>query len=136
MSEAEELEKQRRLLKREREEFSRNKEIERKWVESQKLLFDMKWKMLEDEWRKLAMEKERLSRKKQFYAHIEEYDSRRNENEICVSDFFSGVKSASSLRKRYRELIKIFHPDNLSGDTVVIQKINREYEELKKRMAG
>ena len=35
-------------------------------------------------------------------------------------------------KKRYKELTKIFHPDNLAGDTEVIQRINREYEQLKR----
>lgn len=134
---ADELNRQRRLLAQEREELSRNKAIQQKWVDSQKSLFDMKWKVLEEEWKKLAAEQEKLKRRRQFYSQIERFDSnKKNQGEICVSDFFCGVKSASSLKKRYKELIKIFHPDNLSGDTVVIQKINQEYEELKKRIAG
>ena len=31
-------------------------------------------------------------------------------------------------------MIKIFHPDNAEGDTDVIQKINEEYEVLRKRI--
>ena len=79
---------------------------------------------------------DQLKLKRQFYARVEEYDNRKsNRNDVDVSGFFSGVNTASSLKKRYKDLIKIFHPDNLSGDTVVIQKINREYQELKKSMA-
>ena len=31
--------------------------------------------------------------------------------------FFRGVDSELALRKRYKELLKIFHPDNKCGDT-------------------
>ena len=137
LAETQELKHQKRLLELEREEFARTKAIEEKRLEQQRSLFETKWKMLEDEWRKLAMEQEQLRLKKQFYARVEEFDRKKpGRNEIGVSEFFSGVNTASSLKKRYKDLIKIFHPDNLSGDTVVIQKINREYEQLKKSMAG
>ena len=136
LEEIQELKRQRKFLELEREAFSRNVAFEEKRLEYEKNLFDTKWKMLEEEWRKLAMEQEQLKLKRQFYARVEEYDNRKsNRNDVDVSGFFSGVNTASSLKKRYKDLIKIFHPDNLSGDTVVIQKINREYQELKKSMA-
>ena len=39
-----------------------------------------------------------------------------------------------ALKKRYRDLIKIFHPDNLAGDTNTIQMINEEYNEMKRSL--
>ena len=44
--------------------------------------------------------------------------------------FFSGVGSRQSLKKRYKDLIKIYHPDNLDGDKDTIQEINSEYNKL------
>ena len=41
-----------------------------------------------------------------------------------------GVGNEKSLRKRYKDLIRIYHPDNDAGDTETIQEINREYEKL------
>lgn len=46
--------------------------------------------------------------------------------------FFIGVESEQSLKKRYRDLIKIYHPDNPTGDTGTILEINREYDRLQK----
>ena len=42
------------------------------------------------------------------------------------------MRNELALKKRYKDLIKIYHPDNLDGDTGTIQEINREYERLKK----
>ncbi len=42
------------------------------------------------------------------------------------------MKNVLTLKKRYKDLTKIFHPDNVAGDTEVIQRINREYERLKR----
>ena len=47
--------------------------------------------------------------------------------------FFSGVDNIQTLKKRYKELTKIYHPDNMAGDTSTLQIINRIYESLKKR---
>lgn len=129
-----ELKQQKRLLEQEKQEFLRNKEYEEKRLEREKQLFDMKWKMLEEEWRKLVIEQERVERKKQFYTRMEEFEAseRKNCSDFQVSEFFHGVKNKGTLKKRYKDLIKIFHPDNLAGDTLVIQKINAEYEKLKK----
>ena len=49
-----------------------------------------------------------------------------------VSLLFAGADHPASVKKRYKDLIKIFHPDNTAGDTGMIQKINEEYEKLKK----
>lgn len=45
---------------------------------------------------------------------------------------FQGVKSPLALKKRYRDLIKIFHPDNIAGDHEMVLRINEIYEELKR----
>ena len=46
--------------------------------------------------------------------------------------FFRGVRNPLTLKKRYKDLIKIFHPDNMAGDKDIIQRINLEYERLKR----
>ena len=60
----------------------------------------------------------------------------QNEKVVIDMDFFVGTTGLVSVRKRYKELLKIFHPDNLNGDNKVLQQINREYEEQKKRYAN
>lgn len=44
----------------------------------------------------------------------------------AVQLLFRGVNNPA-LRKRYRDLIKIFHPDNLFGDGELAGQINKEY---------
>ena len=135
--EREELRRQQQQLERERQEFLRAKSFEEKRFAREKRIFDMEWQMLEEEWRRLAIEKERMGHKAHHSAHSsKESDTseRVMPSDVSVSVFFSGVKNMRMLRKRYRDLIKIFHPDNVSGDTDVIQKINEEYEMLKRRI--
>lgn len=131
------LEEQRRKLQREKEEFARRIEIEDRRLEQQQKLFDMKVKILEEELIKLAAEKREFEQQKEFYSKVNEFEQESsgygNDFNVVKGDmFFAGVGSRSSLRKRYRNLIKIYHPDNIDGDNNTIQEINREYDQLSK----
>lgn len=44
--------------------------------------------------------------------------------------YFKGVSNSSELKKRYKDLMKIYHPDNTAGDADVMRRIKAEYEEL------
>lgn len=61
-----------------------------------------------------------------------------NESDMKSTDdkativYFKGVTSEEGLKKRHRELLKIYHTDNQYGDTEVCQNIQREYDYLKK----
>lgn len=124
------LEEQRRAFEREQREFTRWAEREGRRLEQQQKLFDMKFKILEEELVKLATEKERIKKQKAFYRRVNEFTA-VSTNQVVRGDlFFSGVESKQSLKKRYRDLIKIYHPDNLDGDKNTIQEINSEYHKL------
>lgn len=85
---------------------------------------DIDRRRLDKEWAKLSAEKELMSERAPY------------ETRLDVSVFFQGVKNPLALKKRYKDLIKIFHPDNLAGDKEIIQRINREYENLKREYEG
>lgn len=127
------LDEQRRKLEREKQEFTRRVEIEDRRLEQQQRLFDMKVKILEEELVKLASEKQSIERKKEFYSKVDEFEKGSSQKKVVRGDlFFSGVGNKQSLKKRYKDLIKIYHPDNLDGDNDTIQEINREYDHLSK----
>lgn len=135
--ERKELEEQRRALEQERRSFSRRVEIEDRRLEQQQKLFDMKFKILEEELAKLATEKEQVRKQKEFYHKVSDFTAHSSgthnaaSNNVVKGDmFFSGVGSKQSIKKRYRDLIKIYHPDNLDGDQHTIQEINDEYSKL------
>ena len=85
---------------------------------------DIDRRRLDKEWARLSAEKELL----------EEHSVYEGVSEVSI--FFHGVNNPLALKKRYKDLTKIFHPDNLSGDTQMIQRINREYENLKREYEG
>lgn len=138
-----EREKKEFLRKKEKEkkEFQRQKEMEMRRISQEDQLFRMKWKLLEEEVQKLACEKQRMERQRSFYERVSDFERKGYEGiktpslrAVRGEMFFAGVTSELALKKRYRDLIKIYHPDNVSGDTGTIQEINREYDNLKNRL--
>lgn len=130
-----ELERERRKLEREKKEFSLSKRMEAKRMEKEKQLFEMKWKILEEELKKLADEKEQVEKQRKFYQYVTEHEKQEEAPAKIVSGdmFFVGVEDKQALKKRYKDLLKIYHPDNISGDVGTIQEINREYDRLQAR---
>ena len=130
--ERKELDEQKRMLDLEKKEFFRKVEIEDRRLEQQRSLFEMKFQILEAELLKLAAEREAMEKKKAFYDRVEEFQARS----YSLSDsqvgelFFRGVASQQSLKKRYKDLIKIYHPDNVDGDNSLVVEINKEYDHL------
>lgn len=142
MQARQELEEERRAFEREKKdslrELKKQKAVEE--LASQRLkkdqeLFDKKVEVLQRELRLLAYEKQKLEQEK---AVLKELKAKQQKVQtpapvpMNAKFFFKGVDSELALKKRYRDLTKIFHPDNLNGDTDTLKNINREYDSLKK----
>ena len=140
------LDEERRKLRREQREFEklkadfkRRNDMERKRLEQQDRFLKMKEKILMKELEKLAFEKRQFELQKDFYRRIQDNDelARRettDEPKIVRGEmFFTGVANRQSLKKRYKELLKIYHPDNVDGDNSTVVEINREYDQLSKK---
>lgn len=123
--------RQREEAKRREEELAR---------EEQRILYESRKKERQkiiDEARR-KQEKERNERRRR-----EEQDAKWNRGAGNVyhgngttkaqkkSMFFDGVQSLAELKKRYKENIKRYHPDN-GGDIEVMHSIQKEYEELER----
>lgn len=131
-----ELAEERRKLEREKEEFYILQRAEEKRMKQQIQLFDMKWQILEKELQQLAKDKQELAIEKEHCRRIKaecQGYSVGTSKLVRGEMFFSGVDSELGMKKRYKDLIKIFHPDNRDGDTRTLQVINKEYDEMKKQ---
>ncbi len=134
-AERKQLEEERRCLK---EEEARLLRI-RKRLDKDNELFDQKTEVLIRELRRLADDKDKLLKDKERFARekaafVERKNretKRRSVSEVTPRMFFEGVNSEVTLKKRYRELLKIFHPDNLCGNADIVVCINKEYDALK-----
>ena len=131
------LEMQREKLERERKDFCRQKEADAKFRAQEEYVLNMKQQVLEEELRKLADEKQHLERRREFYDRVRQYQQKQepavpaNPSIVKGELFFIGVQSEIALKKRYKDLVRIYHPDNVCGDTETLQEINREYDRLR-----
>lgn len=140
MQARQELEEERRAFEREKKdsllELKKQKSVEE--LASQRLkkeqeLFDKKVAVLQRELRELAYEKQKLEQEKAVLKELKAKQARiQTPAAMSARLFFKGVDSELALKKRYRDLTKIFHPDNLNGDNDTLKNINREYDALKK----
>ncbi|MBE5881675.1 MAG: hypothetical protein E7289_05170 [Lachnospiraceae bacterium] len=140
------LENEKKRFQSEKEEFktqmhdwtSKIKE-ERKKLEEEQSFFDKKFKVLEMGFKQLDADRRTFEAKKRAFEYRkyeqENADSFQPLEDFTASEetfFFRGVTHPLALKKRYKDLIKIYHPDNLGGDKTMLQKINKEYDLLKK----
>ena len=153
-----ELEEERERLTKEQQKFEADKKkyehelkaymekirFERERMKQERNFFDTKFKILENGFKQLAADKEQfLYEKKMFETmkKVNQYHDDMQDDDYSYDNsgyvpvfFFKGVTNSLGLKKRYKDLIKIFHPDNLFGDHETILKINKEYEMMKKKL--
>lgn len=108
--------------------------IEKKMLKDETLFFEKKMQILKDGFIQLDQDRKQLERERSRF----ELEKRgwENDNSYTTEDaaavLFRKATNPLALRKRYKDLMKIFHPDNLFGDAELVQMINREYEKRKK----
>lgn len=141
MTASAELEEQREKFEQEKSQFkeemknlNRKMSAEQSRIRKDSQLVDERLEIIKDGFQKLDMDRRRLDKEWARLAAEKEFLEDRGLYDYYpeTSVFFHGVKNVLTLKKRYKDLTKIFHPDNVAGDTEVIQRINREYERLKR----
>lgn len=128
----EQLKLQRELHRRERKLKFLQEDLEKK-----EQMFKTQWALLEHELSLFAKEREEFEReikKQQYRSRLENEKTIYKANgRINAGMYFLGVHDELSLKKRYRDLLKLFHPDSMNGDVDAMQAINSEYTKLKKK---
>ena len=134
-----------RALERERIALDVKAKTLKKRYDDNEIFIAKKKKIIEDAYQQLtldrkALECERLNfeHEKGKYKRQKMAGMRNNSHSFesgaydgtCV---FRGVDNDMELRKRYKELLKIFHPDNKCGDTKTFLLIQTEYESLRRK---
>lgn len=123
--------KERVQFRKELDELNRRTVLERKRLKEESLFFEKKLSILQNGFRQLDMDRQAFEGQKKNLADrtkrlaMEEETGRISQS--TVQRLFTGISNPLALRKRYRDLVKIFHPDNPFGDEELIQMINREY---------
>ena len=137
ISEKHQLDHERKQLTLEISKLKEQVEYERKRLKDDEKLFDKKQKVIERAYELLDKDKKNISEEYEKVERLKS-DLRRMRaqasKEVYVTGlFFRGVNNMVALKKRYKDLLKIYHPDNICGDNEILLKINKEYEELRSK---
>lgn len=140
-----ELQDLKRKLEREKNILDMREKTIQKRYDDNEIFIAKKQKIIEDAYQQLAIDRKALECDRLNFEHEKnkyrrqrmsgaksahgQYESGAYES----TSFFRGVDNDMALRKRYKELLKIFHPDNKCGDTKTLLLIQTEYENLKSR---
>lgn len=113
--------------------------MERKRLKDESAFFDKKMQILQNGFLQLDLDRKKLEREKKQYESQKKYSdsyfgSAYSNYKGSTPEFFKGVNNILGLKKRYRDLLKIFHPDNLCGDSDTVLEINKQYDAMRKRM--
>lgn len=136
-----ELQDLKRKLEREKNALEVREKMIKKRFDDNEVFIAKKQKIIEDAYQQLALDRKALECERLNFEH-ERSKYRRQKmsapkpvqaGAYDSTSFFRGVDNDMALRKRYKELLKIFHPDNKCGDTKTLLLIQTEYESLKSR---
>lgn len=133
------FQKERAQFKKEMEDLNRRTILERKRLKEESLFFDKKMAILKNGFLQLDADRQEFEKQKRSLAEAQRRMELQDKNRTSypqdmVQRLFAGINNPLLLRKRYKDLIKIFHPDNLCGDEELVQMINREYARRKSEM--
>ena len=124
------LEADERAFKERMDALERKLENATKKLDNDKALFDQRLRILNNGFDQLNSDKKKLENE---FIRLEREKVYQRENEYDAIDLlFRGVNKNNplALKKRYKDLMKMFHPDNSAGDQEMVQLINEEYELL------
>ena len=122
------LEEEELAFKERMDAIEKKLENANKKLNNDKALFDQRLRILNNGFDQLNADKKKLESE---FIRLEREKAYQREDEYDALDLlFRGVNSALTLKKRYKDLMKMFHPDNISGDSYMVQLINQEYSAL------
>lgn len=110
----------------EREQIRRQEDL----IEEKLAIIKRGFDELDSDRRQLKVREEQLKTKEIALDTKLQYCYTADSQEVA-DVLFRGVTNYLSLRKRYKDLMKIYHPDALAGDTEMVLAINRVYDKLK-----
>ncbi|WP_026516034.1 hypothetical protein [Butyrivibrio sp. MC2021] len=106
----------------------RKLETANKKLNNDKALFDQRLAILNNGFDQLTSDRKRIDAE---FRRLEREKSYQRENEYDAMDLlFRGADNPLAIKKRYKDLMKMFHPDNICGDAEMVRLINQEYDDL------
>jgi len=129
---------QNRFIK-ERQQFQEEmKVLNQATLSARQKLNQKKMEILQNGFRELNQDRKDLEKEREHF-RSEQISGKTKSADRNIGEFdkrflFAGVHNALALKKRYRDLLKIYHPDNVAGDSSAVLYINQEYERLSREL--
>lgn len=119
-------------LRDELDSLNRTILLERQRLNEDNRFFDKKMDILKAGFAQLEADKRAFEKEKKQIKDIDfSNDFLKDEYAMAAEIMFMSAKNPMELRKRYKDLVKLYHPDNVAGDANLIAAINKEYERRK-----
>ncbi|MCR5595031.1 MAG: hypothetical protein K6G12_04230 [Lachnospiraceae bacterium] len=112
---------------------------ERQRLKQDEQFFDKKMEILKAGFADLDKAKRELEAEKMRYEAQNSYygdDDIPGYGAPVAKTLFVGITNPLMLKKRYKDLVKIYHPDNLAGDHDLFKAITIEYERLQGKIGS
>lgn len=148
------LEKERKVLEETKDKFlkertsfmnemnalNRRSIMERKRLKEESLFFEKKMEILQGGFKQLEEDRRALEQDRRNFEIERQVQASRSAMDYygdgsIVELLFRNATNPLALRKRYKDLIKIYHPDNIAGDEELVQMINREFARRRREEA-
>ena len=130
--------KEKDVYRQEMDALNHRMVVEQKRLREENMFFEKKMAILQNGFQELERDRQQLEMEKKRMKYERVGSSTGSQRTTFSYDgddlgavLFRGVSNPMALRKRYRELVKIFHPDNFGGDEQIMELINREYAKRK-----
>lgn len=128
------LSAERRQFEADMDKATRQLDVEQRIFKQDQAFFDKKMAILREGFIQLNADQEKLEKEKLLFeaekSTRNNFAAKDNSTEVARM-LFQGVNSQLALKKRYKDLIKMYHPDNVAGDNGMVLMINEVYEELR-----
>lgn len=125
---------ERKQFQEEMKELNQRLVREKTRLKEDTAFFEKKMEILKSGFSQLDMDKRKLEKERLRLSADKEANLREAAyvRYDTVEYLFRGVGSLLSLKKRYKDLIKMFHPDNVAGDHEMVLVINKYYEKRRR----
>ena len=115
--------------------------MEQKRLREEHMFFEKKLSILQQGFKELEEDRRRLEQERKQLKYAQNNQKYSGGDSVTIRDgedfvalLFRNITSPLTLQKRYRDLVKIYHPDNLCGDEQLVQLINREFKRKKEEL--
>lgn len=147
-TEASELEQMKDKFNRERATYTQEMNalnhrmvMEQKRLREEHMFFEKKLAILQRGFKELEEDRKKLEQEKKQLKYAQNNKNRSDRESTSIRDaeefvalLFRNISNSLTLQKRYRDLVKIYHPDNFCGDEYLVQLINKEFKRRKEEL--